>query len=374
MKRTLSILLLVIVNTMFTYKYLSREMDYALAVTIGIAVIQVLAFYFVPKYTLSSINFKWLAWLSILGIIGLIFVAHFKVPLDTLNVDRWSVIDSFWSSYFSGRYPYEASSHMGNPPGSMPMYFVMALPFWAIGELSILSAIGYVVLITLLMRKKEFKQSRYAVLIYLLTAVFLVWEVLVRSNIITNTMLVLLVLDLFLKADIKNLKKNWYVAVLLGLMLATRGNFAVVYVIFFMFPLLKKEVSFLQLFKFTALSAFVFASVFLILIGIYGDLFFEANPFIFHSTLFVPTAYIVAFFVIAFVFSFLSKNKADLFFFSGITLFAIILLYAINLILVYGFHEAYMGKSWIDISYFLFCVPFLFWYILLPKSSKILSN
>lgn len=370
LKSILSILMLCMVNAMFSYKYLSRETDLAIAITIALVIIQAIGFFKLQSITIAQGFHKLFAGIGILGLLGLVIFAHFHIDLMSLNVDRWSVIDSFWSASFNGEYPYLASSHMGNPPGSMPIYFVLSLPFWLLGELSVFSCIGYVILILMLVYKPSFKARRNAIWLYLATAVFLVWELLVRSNIITNTMLIILALDWFLRTDVKDLKKSWLVAVVLGLFLATRGNFAVVYIIFFMYPLVTKQVNFVQMFKFTALSALAFASVYLLLIGIYGTVFFEANPFIFHSTLFVPTGYIIAFFVLAFIFSVVSKSKADLYFYSGLTLFSIILLYAINLIIVYGFDAAYISRSWIDISYFLFCVPFLIFYLLKSPKSK----
>jgi hypothetical protein len=370
MKKALSILMLLFINAIFSYKYLSREFDYAWVVTIILIVIQLFGFLYVYKLNIPKKAFNSAALLASLGIVGMVILAYLKIPLESLNVDRWSVIDSFWSFYFDGKYPYLASSHMGNPPGSMPIYFIISLPFWWLGELSVFSSLGYLSILYLLVYRYDNLVERKAVLLYLVTSVFVVWELMVRSNIITNTILVMLALYWLQHTDIKNLKKSWPVAVILGLLLATRGNFAVVYILFFMYPLIKKEVTFIQLFKFTALSATVFASVFLIIIAIYGSVFFEANPFIFHSTLFVPTEYIIAFFVIAFILAFFSKSKNDLYFYSGLTLFSIILLYAINLVVIYGLSEAYTQHSWIDISYFLFSVPFLLFYLLRSQPLK----
>ena len=372
MKKALSILMLLFINAIFSYKYLSREFDNAWIVTAILVVIQLFGFLYLSKINIPKKLFNSAVIITGLGIIALVVIAYLKIPLDTLNVDRWSVIDSFWSFYFDGKYPYLASSHMGNPPGSMPMYFILSLPFWWLGELSIFSSLGYLSILYLLVYRYNDLKTRKGILLYVMTSVFMVWELTVRSNIITNTVLIMIALYWLQHADIKNLKKSWPLAVILGLLLATRGNFAVVYILFFMFPLVKKQVTFLQLFKFTALSATAFASVFLIIIAIYGTVFFEANPFIFHSTLFVPTSYIIAFFVIAFVLSLFSKTQDDLYFYSGLTLFSIILLYAINLVNIYGFTEAYTERSWIDISYFLFSVPFLLFYLLKiqPIASK----
>jgi len=41
---------------------------------------------------------------------GFIF---YKIPVESLNVDRWSVITSFWDNFFKGEYVYFAKSNMG---------------------------------------------------------------------------------------------------------------------------------------------------------------------------------------------------------------------------------------------------------------------
>jgi hypothetical protein len=55
-----------------------------------------------------------------------------------------------WDNYFSGEYVYFAKSNFGNPPGPMPFYYVLALPFYAVGELGYFSLLGIVVFVLLL--------------------------------------------------------------------------------------------------------------------------------------------------------------------------------------------------------------------------------
>ena len=125
-KKNISLFIFLFVNFIFSVKYLSRATNYYLIVSILI-----LAFYiYLWKYrhlfnkyfnSLNRINFL------VLLVFFLISIYIFnKVSVDSLNVDRWSVITSFWDSFFKGEYVYLAKSNVGNPPGPMPFYFILA--------------------------------------------------------------------------------------------------------------------------------------------------------------------------------------------------------------------------------------------------------
>jgi uncharacterized membrane protein len=87
------------------------------------------------------------------------------------------------------------------------------------------------------------------------------------------------------------------------------------------------------------------------------DEFWESNPFLFQSIWFVPFYYTILFAAIALAFSFFCKKKTDAYFYSGLALFLSISIYFIYNVCVGGFYHAYF-ESVIDVSYFIFCVPF----------------
>ena len=115
-----------------------------------------------------------------------------------MHVDRWSVIASFWDNYFNGKYVYFAQSFDGNYPGPMPFYFILALPFYIIGELGIFSVLGIFVFMFLMKNKKN---SNITSMYFILTAssIFYIWEVCSRSNIFINGVLILYSIICFFK-------------------------------------------------------------------------------------------------------------------------------------------------------------------------------
>ena len=189
------------------------------------------------------------------------------------------------------------------------------------------------------------------------------WEITTRSNIFTNSILILLILRGF--AGINPKTKPWkfiLTALLTGFLLSTRSVFVLVYLVFFLSALRNREIEFKRISLFLTIAVLAFAGSFLPFILLFKDDFFTINPFIIQSSFLVPQVYTLAFMIIALFLAFLVKEKRDKYFYSGLSLFLAILIYAVYLIRIFGFQTAFIHSK-IDISYFLFCVPFFFYYL-----------
>lgn len=154
-KKNVSLFIFLFVNFLFSVKYISRVTNYYLIISFLISLI----YFFIWRYkrvlerfpiSLSKLNFLILS-IFVLGC----YSAFNKIPVATLNVDRWSVITSFWDSYFNNQYVYFAKSNVGNPPGPMPFYFLLALPFYFIGELGWFSVMGVMLFFIFLIILKQ---------------------------------------------------------------------------------------------------------------------------------------------------------------------------------------------------------------------------
>ena len=363
-----SIAILLFVNFIFCLKYSIRYTELGFYIAIILLGIQLLVFKYNDKISLSYKLKKVICYSFIFFLVGLVIISHFTIPLESLNVDRWSVISSFLTELYNGNYPYYAKSHMGNYPGPMPIYFLIAAPFHEIGELSVLSSIGYLILTIILIVKIKKIQNINFLLFYLFTSLFMIWEITTRSNVFTYSLLTVLVLDEFTNLDLKNTLKFYGIAILTGLMLSTRSVYILPYIIFFLSSLINKEISLKKLFFFLSVAFIVFISTFIPFIWIFKSDFFTMNPFIIQSSFFVPKLYTLLFILISISLTLLVKNKSDKFFFSGISLFITILIYSIYHVVNSGVEVAYF-RSKIDISYFIFCLPFLIKYLMDNRKS-----
>ena len=360
-KKTSAFTIIVFINTLFFYKYLSRVTSYALLGLPIYVFMQYALYFFSDAIFLKLKKFKKITISTITFLLIFAVAVHYKVSLDSLNVDRWSVIASFWDALFKGEYPYFAKSHMDNYPGPMPIYFLIALPFYLINFYSILSVLGYVLLVYI-MRKRD----AAFLLFLLLISLFMYWEIATRSTIFTFSMFVT---ALFYKKDVL-IKKQYYItAIAVGLLLATRSVYVLPYIVFFLSSILRKEKTIKEVFTFLIISFLTFLGVFLPFIIGYGTDFFEMNPFIIQSSFLIPTSYTLLFILIAFAFSFLVKKKEDELFYAGLSLFVAIAIYALYQIYHHGLREAFFS-SYIDISYFILGAPFLLVYLFVVTAKE----
>lgn len=370
-KLYISVFILLFISFIFGYKYLVRYTDFALPITGLIAILQFTLF----RYSDRLRSGHWIRWGVILfsiGLVGLVIISHLYVPIESLQVDRWSVISSFLDEFYAGNYPYYAKSHLGNYPGPMPIYFLIAAPFYWLGELSLLGALGYLIFSFFIFKNLSNKNTPF-LLLYLLSSLFMLWEIVTRSNVFTFSVFALLALHLFATLKDKKSATFYLIAILTGVMLSTRSVFILTYIIFFVSNFIKKEWAFKRLFVFVLIAMLSFFATFLPFVLFYENDFFTMNPFIIQSSFLIPKIYTILFMMMALLFSFIVKNTLDKYFYSGLTLFLAILIYSIYHIVLEGVEVAYMNSK-IDLSYFIFCIPFLMKCLIEIRHSKVPSK
>ena len=355
--RTVAVVLFLFINCLFIYKYGGRVLSHPE----WICLIYILLNVAILKFGRSwpRIRSNWVVMGAVAWILLVTVGVHITVPLSSLNVDRWSVIASFWDALAAGDYPYFARSHMGNPPGPMPIYFVLAAPFYAIGWQELLAALGYVSAVAWMGRSP---QGGTLPIWLLLASPFMYWEIAVRSNIFSYSMLVLAALQCFL------VKQTPSRAIMVGLALSTRSVFALAYVVYYLRIWRQPTVETPKFFRLSVISAGAFFFSFLPLLMIWPQEFQIMNPFVVQGSFLVPPLVIGVFFLGAVMASyrFLEMHAALL---SGLLLFGVILVYGIYHVVDLGWGAAYL-ESKVDISYFLFCVPFLGYYFIASTNDR----
>jgi len=369
-KLTISYSILLFINFLFSYKYLSRYSAHGVYLAISILVIQFLIIRYIDVFNFSIKKLNFLGYFLSFLLICFAIISQLYIKAETLNVDRWSVISSFLTELFKGNYPYFAKSQMGNYPGPMPIYFLIALPFYLIGGLNILSALGYIILILIINKQIKSSVESKVLLFLVASSIYVYWEIATKSNIFTYSLFILLALKLFQNTN-KNSYDNKFIlsAVLSGLLLSTRSVFILAYIVFFISALKNREMTVKSLLIYASISGAVFLFTFLPFIVFFKSDFFIMNPFIIQSSSLIPKTYILLFILMGIASSFYIKNDLDKFFYSGLSLFTSIAIYFVYHIINSGFQEAYF-KSGVDISYFLFCLPFLFYYIMRINKNK----
>lgn len=369
-KKYFSLLFFLFVNFVFGIKYLSRISSHYFIFSVLI-----MAFYslvWLKKDVINGLFIKLKLSIGLLLVLYFIFtmVLLYIVPKESLNVDRWSVISSFWQNYFNDEYVYYAKSFDNNYPGPMPFYFILALPFYLIGELGLFSFLGIVVFV--LFTKKLDKSFNCASISFLLiaTSLFYIWEICSRSNIFINGSLILFSIIYFFEKYTKSLNANLVFGIVFGLLISTRNVFVIPYVIMFLFALRTKKIDIMNTLFIGIIALTIFCLTFLPFVVCHFEDFKIMNPFIIQSSFLMPFKYNLLFIIIAAGLSFFCKKETDIYFYSGLTLFFTILFYFGYVIFNSGFNNAfYQSKA--DISYFILCLPFFIFHLFLSEKQEV---
>ncbi len=347
--------LFITINALFYFKYLYRvSLTTGLVAKGGYITFICLLFFL---YTKQKLVIPIWAWIGCMGLLTISsgFIFHF-IPKESLSVDRWEMIQLFWDSVSNGIYPYGVHSPGGNYPGPMPFYFIMAYPFYKVGEVGWLT-IGGLWLTLWYFQKRLDRNSLGLLMVLLLSSLAIYWEVFSRSTIYINSLL--FGLYLFCLKDLpKRSGLSFYGwAFIGGILFSMRIVFALPLIIWGMYICLRKEIDIVRLFKWGLCFIVAFVLTFLPFYCMDPYTFIRLNPFVTQGDVLLPFSYVVCFLGIAFVLPFFCKKYSDICFYSGLLLFM-----TISGHVVYGLYDNGI-KSFLtngaDISYYLFCFPFL---------------
>ena len=367
-KINISLFIFIFINFIFCIKYLSRITSYYLIISVAIVFIYLIIWRCKNLLKKLPITLSYLTILLLFAFVCGSFFIFNLVSAKSLNVDRWSVITSFWDCYFNNQYVYFAKSNVGNPPGPMPFYFILALPFYYLGELGWFSVMG-IVLFYMLLKYAKISILNLAIgLVLISSSIFYLWEVTSRSNIFINSSLVLFVLYYYLSRKKLDTKNILAVGLLIGLSISTRNVLIIPFITAFVYQLKKRLVNPKQFIVLGFISIFTFVTTFIPFVFNHYEDFKIMNPFIIQSTALVPFKYTLMFLILAFISGLFCTSIRDIYFYSGLILFISIIIYFIYHINLIGFQNTFFNSD-ADISYFILCIPFFLFYILQTEKS-----
>ena len=362
-------------GALFFYKYGSRISDYVFLLFLPYLAILYLYFF---RLNGSLFNEKMSQYVLILSNILLVIgsgVVFTYVDVLDLDVDRWSVITHYWDYFFDGKYPYTSSSHMGNFPGPYPFYYIIALPFYLLGEIGWMPIAGILLLQVLTHWQYKSWQINLTVFILSMASIGLPYEILTRSTLFFFSVLVLMALDYSLKTWFG--QTRWQVlliAFLIGLLTCTRPVYGLVFLIGGIYAF-RKNFDSTMLWLSIVSSALGLVLPFLHLYLLFPDLFFEFNPVTFMTENFVPTWFYVVYLLVAVGMGWIVKSRDAIIFYAGAFLMFVVACYAILQVYHHGWYDAIFNHH-IDITYFIMALPFLIAALAqhLAKKSPILTD
>ena len=355
-KKNIAIGIWIIINSLFVFKYSYRLSPCIAIVTTLIynGVLYCCLGFCYKRMTLFSDKVWYLFLLGVTAFSALIFQI---IPVETIKVDRWEMIQIFWDAVHAGVYPYAVHSPAGNYPGPMPVYFLIAYPFYLLQEIGWLGVIA-VWLTFLFIKKQHLEQKQQTFMfLFIMLSVTIYYEIVTRSTILLNSMVFI-----FYYVGLKNLHKystlKFYgYALLGGIIFSTRNVFAIPMVLWGVSVLLSQRIKFMKLLKWCICFCSSFFATFIPFLISYSSQFWQYNPFITQGSALLPFSYILLFVMLAFLLPLLCKKEVDVFFLSVILFFAVVTTHVIYSICNVGINAFLFSGA--DISYYIFCIPFI---------------
>lgn len=347
--------IIIFLNVIFLYKYSIRIYDQSLIFSL-FYVVYLVILYLILNRSSKDRSYKKHSYLLIFILIAIQLILLFKIPVENLNTDRWSVITSFLNELFAGNFPYLAKSHLNNPPGPFPVYYLFALPFYLIGEIGLFSTMGVVLFYLFLKFQNINDKTIFSILILIFSSIFIWYELIVRSTVFVNMAIALIYFNILEREYSDSLKKIALLGILGGFILSTRGIMIYVLMVYFTYLYIKRK----DWYRLMVVSIFTVIGFLLTMLPFAlwdWNLFITYNPITLQAS-FIPKIYLVLFTFFAMLIGYFSKNTQILIGFIGLLLFTIVGVPFLIRVLNSSIYNAIVENGF-DISYFLFSTPFL---------------
>ena len=230
-------------NSLFILKYIVRAGINPYIPTI-IYIVFIIFFLFIYKAIIEKHSERTLKWfyigLIVISILCIISLLVYINPYD-IRVDRWSGLAFFWDSFFQGKYPYGAHTHMSanNFPSPFPFWLFINLPFYILGDVGIGLIVFLLILsVTLKYYFTSYRKSLLFILLLIFSPAYW-WEVSVRSDSLSNALLVFMII-LWYEKQSRNLLNSFWLSVLIcGCITATRLTAIIPIAIYFFHSYIK---------------------------------------------------------------------------------------------------------------------------------------
>ena len=220
MQKNISIasLLYIIVNALFVAKYSSRLFP---ALYPYITMIVMFLQYIFISYIMPSLLAWKKAYKTYTVIMACCFISmiilQYSINPYSINVDRWSALYFPIKNLLNGIYPYIAQTHLGGNASPFPIWQLFHIPFYILGNVGL--SFFFVLALFLWSIYRQWGYVCFlATSMLVFTTPALWYEVAVRSDYITNILLLVAIINIY----INNISVNWVNkhSIILGIVIA----------------------------------------------------------------------------------------------------------------------------------------------------------
>ncbi|MDR2408085.1 MAG: hypothetical protein LBE13_08240 [Bacteroidales bacterium] len=361
----IQIFLFLFVNTLFILKYVSRIEEEGVNALIILFIYILLFLSFLYLYIAKI---KWMeefykiAFWSILVFLSVVIIALLiSVDPYSVNVDRWSAVTFFLDGLFSGNYPYAVHTHMSetNFPSPFPVWYIINFPFYCLGDVGI-GLIFFLWLTAFCVRYffNSYEKS-FLFLFFLFISPAYWWEIVVRSDSLSNALLVFCFILWFSKKEYALSDKLGLTILICGLLLTTRLSAILPVALFLFKPWLKLSWKQKIIFPLAIITTVFLAFSPFIFWDTNTWIFFYRNPFISETSAGSPYVLILMI-IIGCFWAYRWQGITQFFDSTAIFTFLFMLVSQINLIMTKDINGSIFTDLVYDISYFSLLLPYCF--------------
>ena len=358
---TYAFLVYFFINALFIFKYGKRlEFIPTCILLILYSVSTLLVIFLIKKSQQKLMSSKRLnKYFLLLGLAFFIIFISINLFIDgnDLNVDRWSAMESAIIALLNGEFPYSAEDHMGGRTSNFPGLLLIGIPFYLLGDVGFLQPFIFLCILFVLHRSSINAYQKIIILILLIFSPSYLWEITVKSDLMSNIIITILFIALWHFNFYKNYFKNpIWLAFILSILVLTRGIVLIPLSIFLFKDFFNSSLKT----KFIILIFFlVFVSLLIIPIIMLSpnyDSLKEYNPIILQTR---QTSYLmqVLALLMAVLASFKTKSLKHVYIWSFVILCFLLFPTFIFYLANYGIKESILDSVF-DLSYLGMIIPF----------------
>lgn len=346
-----------LINALFVYKYTSRITLCPWAMTlgylVGVNLFILLSFKnYESRLSLKTQHIIYFSMVAVLTILFTLFMFHFDP--QKIRVARYPALYEWLTRLFNFEFPYTSQA----PHSGFPFLFMLAMPFYFLGDLGIFQIFSFLIFAVLIhLRYYRNSVNRFRCLTLLIMAPAFLFEIVTRSDLFSNMVIVMLYLAIFEKLS----PRLRYAALLIlgivgGFLLSTRGVVGLIYITFFGYYLRRRTIKDV-LFFLSILVGFLL-TLLPFLIWDWRS-FINFGPFVMQMQLSHIPKWLLILPIASCIFCAMSiKLLKSIYSSISFILFGVACLAFAIVIIDCGLYDAVFGDGF-DISYFCFALPFL---------------
>ncbi|HLW06952.1 MAG TPA: hypothetical protein VKY45_05255 [Marinilabiliaceae bacterium] len=206
-KLIISFAIYLLINSFFVIKYSSRLSQYNEYILTLSYVIMVLMLTFI--YLKVNFNvYKTLFITAFLSFFAFTVYLNIAIDGDALNVDRWSAMQVAIKALLNGEYPYSAIDHLGGRTSNLPSLIFIGIPFYLVNNIGFLQSFAFLLFVFVVyITFSNYRDRLFCLLLLILSPAYL-WEIYVKSDLMSNFIFILLFLVIVQNKISKKSKMN----------------------------------------------------------------------------------------------------------------------------------------------------------------------